>query len=131
MRDLRFVKIVDRLTINGENDSNHKLRLNGDSLLIGLVNVIATSFLEAVDGNLHLRTASDKSVLGLTATQLRDELSVFRKAQLHSDMTGTLSPGHDCGSHIRRTRSWRRGSDRKESKTGSTLIRPNASDRSS
>jgi hypothetical protein len=37
-----------------------------------------------VGGNLYLRTASDKSVLGLTATQLRDELSVYNKAQVDS-----------------------------------------------
>ena len=48
-------------------------------------------------GNLYLRTASDKSVLGLTATQLRDELSVYTKAQVDSLLAGKANAGHTHG----------------------------------
>ncbi len=71
---------MDRLTINGGKDADHQLRVNGDTILNSLAKVISTLLLEAVGGNLCLRTASDKSVLGLTATQLRDEWSVYTKA---------------------------------------------------
>ena len=62
----RFMKIVDRVTINGDADANYRLRVNGDTILNGLTKVISTLSLEAVGGNLYLHTASDKSVLGLT-----------------------------------------------------------------
>jgi len=55
--------------------------------------VISTLFLEAVGGNLYLRTALDKSVLGLTATQLRDELSVCTNAQVDSLIAGKANVG--------------------------------------
>ena len=54
----------------------------------GLAKVISTLFLEAVGGNLYLRTVSDQSVLGLTETQLRDELSVYSKAEVDSLLAG-------------------------------------------
>ena len=59
-----------------------------------VVLVISTLFLEALGGNLYLRTASDKSVLGLTATQLRDELSVYTKAQVDSLLAGKAPSNH-------------------------------------
>jgi len=92
-----FLKIVDRLTINGDKDPDYRLRVNGDTILNGLARVISTLFLEALGGNLYLRTASDKSVLGLTATQLRDELSVYTKAQVDSLLAGKANAGHTHG----------------------------------
>ena len=62
-----------------------------------VVLVISTLFLEAVGGNLYLRTAADNSVLGLTATQLRDELSVYTKAQVDSLLAGKATAGHTHG----------------------------------
>ena len=62
--------------------------MNGDTILNGLAKIISTLFLAAVGGNLYLRTASDSSVLGLTATQLRDELSVYNNAQVDSLLAG-------------------------------------------
>jgi len=62
-----------------------------------LAKVISTLFLEALGGNLYLRTAADKSVLGLTATQLRDELSVYTKAQVDSLLAGKANAGHTHG----------------------------------
>ena len=59
-----------------------------------LAKVISTLFLEALGGNLYLRTASDKSVLGLTATQLRDELSVYSKAEVDSLLAGKAHSNH-------------------------------------
>jgi hypothetical protein len=48
---------------------------------------------DAVSGGLgvtlYLRTASDNSVLGLTAAQLRDELSVYSKAQVEQPASPT------------------------------------------
>ena len=92
-----FLKIVDRLTINGDADASYRLRVNGDTILNGLAKVISTLFLEALGGNLYLRTAADKSVLGLTATQLRDELSVYTKAQVDSLLAGKANTGHTHG----------------------------------
>ena len=67
---LRFAS--DR-TVNAPGlDPNFRFRVDG------------TLFLEAVGVNLYLRSASDKSVLGLTAAQLRDELSVYSKTQVDS-----------------------------------------------
>ena len=43
---------------------------------------------------LYLRTAADKSVLGLTATQLRDELSVYSKAEVDSLLAGKAHSNH-------------------------------------
>ena len=88
---------MDRLTINGDKDPDHRLRVNADTILNGLAKVISTLFLEAVGGNLYLRTASDKSILGLTATQLRDELSVYTKAQVDSLLAGKANAGHTHG----------------------------------
>ena len=59
--------------------------------------VISTLFLEAVGGNLYLRTASDKSILGLSASQLRDEMSVYSKAQRDSLAAGKANAGHTHG----------------------------------
>ena len=92
-----FLKIVDRLTINGDKDPDYRLRVNGDTILNGLAKVISTLFLEALGGNLYLRTASDKSVLGLTATQLRDELSVYTQAQVDSLLAGKAPSNHVHG----------------------------------
>jgi len=89
-----FLKIVDRLTINGDNDPDYRLRANGDTILNGLVKVISTLFLEAVGGNLCLRTASDKSVLGLTATQLGDALSMYSKAEVDNLLAGKAHSNH-------------------------------------
>ena len=75
-------------------DPDYRLRVNGDTILNGLAKVISTLFLEALGGNLHLRTAADKSILGLTATQLRDELSVHTKAQVDSLLAGKANTGH-------------------------------------
>ena len=61
-------------------------------MLNGLAKVISTLFLEAVGGNLYLRTASDKSVLGQTATQFRDELNVYTKAQWTAYSRARLRP---------------------------------------
>lgn len=65
-----------------------------DTILNGLAKVISTLFLEAVGGNLYLRTAVDKSVVGLTATQFRDELSVYSKAEVDSLLAGKAPPNH-------------------------------------
>ena len=65
----------------------------GNTILNGLAKVISTLFIEAVGGNLYRRTASDKSILGLTATQLRDELSVYRKAEVDSQFPHLLLVG--------------------------------------
>ena len=62
------MKIVNQRTNNGEKDPDHRLRMNGDTILNGLAKIISTLFLAAVGGNLSLRTASDSSVLGLTVT---------------------------------------------------------------
>src|SRR3990172_7367782 len=100
IRDLAFnifVKIMDCLTINSDKDPDHRLRVNGDTILNGLARVISTLFLEAVARNLYLRTAADKSVLGLTATQLRDELSVYTKAEVDSLLAGKANAGHTHG----------------------------------
>jgi len=86
------MKIVDRLTISGEKDSNQSLWVNGDTIRSGLARVISTLFLEAVGGNLFLRTASDKSIIGLTATQFRDELDVFSTVPVDILPSDTLSP---------------------------------------
>ena len=40
----------------------------------------------------YLRTASDRSIVGLTATQLRDELSVYSKAEVDSLLEARLIP---------------------------------------
>ena len=48
-------------------------------------------------GNLYLRTASDKFVFGLTATQLRDELNVYSKTQVDSLLAGKANAGHTHG----------------------------------
>ena len=71
--------------------------MNGDTILNGLEKVISTLFLEVVGVNLHLRTVSDKSVLGLTATQLLDELSVYTNAQLDSLLAVKANAGHTHG----------------------------------
>ena len=92
-----FLKVVDRLTINGDKDPDHRLRVNADTILNGLAKVISTLFLEAVGSNLYLRTAADKSVLGLTATQLRDELIVYSKAEVDSLLAGKANAGHTHG----------------------------------
>lgn len=63
----------------------------------GLVKVISTLFLEALGGNLYLRTASDKSVLALTASQLRNQLSVCTKAHVDSLLAGKANAGHIHG----------------------------------
>ena len=94
MRSARSLKVVDRLTINGDKDPDHRLRVNGDTILNGLAKVISTLFLKALGGNLYLRTASDKSVVGLTATQLRDELSVYSKAEVDSLLAGKVHSNH-------------------------------------
>lgn len=62
-----------------------------------MAKAISTTFLEALEGDLCLRTASDKSVLGLMATQLRDELSVYSKAQVDSLLAGKANAGHTHG----------------------------------
>ena len=41
-----FLKIVDRLTINGEKDADYRLKVNGDSSLNGLVRIISTVILD-------------------------------------------------------------------------------------
>ncbi|MBI4459595.1 MAG: hypothetical protein HY648_06010, partial [Acidobacteria bacterium] len=92
-----FLKIVDRLSINGDNDPDYRLRVNGDTILNGFARVISTLFLDALGANLYLRTASDKSVLGLTATQLRDELDVYSKVQVDSLLAGKANAGHTHG----------------------------------
>jgi len=71
--------------------------VNGDTTFNGLAKGYLTLSLEVVGSNLYLRTASDKSVLGLTATQLRDELDVFNKAQLDSPLAGKANAGHVHG----------------------------------
>jgi hypothetical protein len=60
--------------------------VNGDTILNGLARVISTLFLEEIGGNFHV-SASDTSVLGLTATQLRDVLDDSRLA-------GKANAGH-------------------------------------
>ena len=92
-----LLEIADRLTVKGDKDAGHRLRVNGDTILNGVAKVISTLFLEALGGSLYLRTASDKSVLGLTATQLRDELSVYTKAQVDSLLAGKANAGHTHG----------------------------------
>ena len=67
-------------------------------MLNGLAKVISTLFLEAVGGNLYLRTASDKSVLGQTATQFRDELNVYTKAQWTACWPEKITRGTRTGS---------------------------------
>jgi len=47
--------------------------------------------------NLYLRTASDKSAHGLTATQFRDELDVYSKSQVDSLLAGKANVGHAHG----------------------------------
>ena len=84
----RFMGIVGRLIINGQKNRDERLRANGDTILNGFARVVSTLFLEAVGGNLYSRPASDKFVLGLTATQLRDELSVYSKAEVDSLLAG-------------------------------------------
>ena len=42
----------------------------------------------------YLRTASDRSIVGLTATQLRDELSVYSKAEVDSLLAGKAHSNH-------------------------------------
>jgi len=76
------MKIVVWLTINGKKDADHRLRVNGDTILNGLARVLSTLYVEALGGNLYLRTVSDKPVLGLTTNQLRDDPDVFSKAQV-------------------------------------------------
>jgi len=66
------MKIIGRLTINGDKDSDHRLGMNGDTLVNGLANVISTLFFEAVGGNLYLHTASDKFVVGWLRPQNAD-----------------------------------------------------------
>lgn len=46
---------------------------------------------------LYLRTAADCSVLGLTAQQLRDELSVYTKAEVDALLAGKSNVGHTHG----------------------------------
>ncbi|OFW41082.1 MAG: hypothetical protein A3J28_15820 [Acidobacteria bacterium RIFCSPLOWO2_12_FULL_60_22] len=92
-----FLKIVDRLTINGDKDPDYRLRVNGDTILNGLARIISTLFLDSVGATLYLRTAADNSVLGLTAQQLRDELSVYTKAQVDSLLAGKANAGHTHG----------------------------------
>ena len=62
-----------------------------------MAKVISTLFLEALGGNLYLRTASDNSVVGLTATQFRDELSVYTEAQVDGMLAGKANAGHIHG----------------------------------
>jgi len=45
------MKIVNHLTNNSEKDPDQRLRVNGDTILKGLPNVISTLFLEAVGGD--------------------------------------------------------------------------------
>ena len=92
------MKIVDRLAISGDKNPDHRLRVNrGHDPQNGLVKVISTLFLKAVGGNLYLRTASDKAVLGLTATDLQDELDVYTKNQVDSLLAGKANAGHTHG----------------------------------
>ena len=91
------MRIAGWPTINGEKDVDHRLRVNGDTILNGLAKVISTLFLEAVCGNLYLRTASDKSVVALTVRQLRDELGVCTKAQVDCLLAGKAIAGHTHG----------------------------------
>ena len=93
----RFVKIIDQLTTSGDPDIRYRLRVNRDTIPSGPVRVIFTLFLDVVGGNLYLFTASGKSVLGLTAIQLRDELSVYTKAQVDSLLAGKANAGHTHG----------------------------------
>ncbi|MBI4447316.1 MAG: hypothetical protein HY645_15595, partial [Acidobacteria bacterium] len=92
-----FMKIVDRLTINGDKDASYRLRVNGDTILNGLARIISTLFLDSVGATLYLRTAADNSVLGLTAQQLRDELNVYTKVQVDSLLAGKANAGHTHG----------------------------------
>ena len=71
--------------------------MNGDTVLNGLAKVISTLSLQAVGGNLYFRTASDKSFLGLTATQLRDELSVYSMTEVDSLWAEKTNAGHTHG----------------------------------
>ena len=91
------MRIAGWPTINGEKDVDHRLRVNGDTILNGLAKVISTLLLEAVGGNLYLRTASDRSVVALTVGQLRDELDVYTKAQVDSLLAGKAIAGHTHG----------------------------------
>jgi hypothetical protein len=83
------------------------LTINGDTILNGLVKVISTLFLEAVGWNLYLRTASDKSVGGLTAIQLRDELNVYNKAPGEKHPSRQSDMGHKCDQRLFGA-AWRR-----------------------
>ena len=83
--------------INGDDDADRRLRVSGGTILNGLAKIISTLFLDAFGGNLYPRTVSDKSVLGLTATQLRDELDVYSKAQVDSLLAGKANAGHVHG----------------------------------
>ena len=51
-------------------------------------------------GNPYLRTASDKSVLVLTATHLRDELDVYSESQVDSLLAGKANAGHTHGINL-------------------------------
>jgi len=66
-----FLKIVDRLTINGDADASYRLKVNGNSLPNGLAKVIATLFWKCweVTFTCALTCALDKSIVGLTVSQ--------------------------------------------------------------
>lgn len=91
MRELRDQRIRERTGSSGRHGSEGSrppATGDGDTIPNCLAKGISTPFLEAVGGNLYLCTASDKSVLGLTVTQLRDELSVYTKTQVDNMLDG-------------------------------------------
>ncbi len=57
-----FLKIADRLTINGDKDPNHRLRVNGDTLLNGLARFLSTVVFDALVGGKALFLNANRDV---------------------------------------------------------------------
>ena len=57
-----FMKIADRLTINGDADASYRLKVNGDSYLNGLVTLLSTVVLDALTGGKALFLSANKEI---------------------------------------------------------------------
>ena len=57
-----FLKIVDRLTINGDADASYRLKVKGDSLRNSLVRITSTVVLDALTGGKALFWSAHKKI---------------------------------------------------------------------
>ena len=116
-----FLKIVDRLTINGDKDPDYRLRVNGDTILNGLLKVISVLNLDSVLASKPIFTDANKNLIAqnidlffgnyfanflpislggtqaTTAAGARTNLDVYSKAEVDALLAGKSNVGHTHG----------------------------------